>query len=200
MSHDHKSFASLNIASSMSVLTADDTPMPVAGVGSELIHIDHFSFDDDISNDCNVETCRVDTTIAPDADVSLIPVTSQQHLVIVDHTPHTTPPPPPTSHLRRRYPSCDWIEVACSPRGYLRSQSKHITNILEQARLFDTRATNNPLELNVKYDFSNRVILPDPILYHTLVGSLVYLTIDIPDITYVVHVMSQFVVSPTTIH
>jgi len=42
--------------------------------------------------------------------------------------------------------------------------------------------------------------LIDPTLYRTIVGSLVYLTITCPDIAYVVHVVSQFVASPTTVH
>jgi hypothetical protein len=37
-------------------------------------------------------------------------------------------------------------------------------------------------------------------LYRIIVGSLVYLTITRPDIAYVVHVVSQFVASPTTVH
>ena len=39
-----------------------------------------------------------------------------------------------------------------------------------------------------------------PTLYCTIVGSLAYLTITRPDIAYVVHVVSQFVASPTTVH
>lgn len=43
---------------------------------SELIHIVPFSFDDDISSDCNIENCMVDTTVTPDANVSLVPTAS----------------------------------------------------------------------------------------------------------------------------
>ncbi|XP_050889758.1 uncharacterized mitochondrial protein AtMg00810-like [Lathyrus oleraceus] len=92
------------------------------------------------------------------------------------------------------------IEVSYSSRVYLLFQSKYIANILEQARLSDTQATYSPLELNVKYTSSGGVILPNPTLYRNLVGSVVYLTITRPDIACVVHVVSQFVVSPTTVH
>lgn len=92
------------------------------------------------------------------------------------------------------------IELLYSPRGYLLSQSKYIANIFEHTRLTDTRVADSPLELNVKYAPSDGVPLPNPTLYHTLVGSPVYLTITRPNIAYVVHVVSQFVVSPTTMH
>nr|XP_027191078.1 uncharacterized protein LOC113786987 [Cicer arietinum] len=65
------------------------------------------------------------------------------------------------------------IEVAYSPKGYLISQSKYIVNILEHTH---------------------------PTLYGILVDSLVYLTITRHDIAYVVHIVIQFVVSPTIVH
>jgi len=42
--------------------------------------------------------------------------------------------------------------------------------------------------------------LIDLTLYRTIIGSLVYLTITHPDISYAIHVVSQFVTFPTTVH
>ena len=56
------------------------------------------------------------------------------------------------------------------------------------------------MEVNVKYRKDEGELLPDPFLYRQLVGSLIYLTITRPDISYVVHIVSKFMHSPYHLH
>ena len=92
------------------------------------------------------------------------------------------------------------IEVAYSPRGYLFSLSKYVADIIKRARLTNNKNVDIPIKVNVRYSSSYSLPLIDPTLYRTIIGSLVYLSITRPNIAYVVHVVNQFVTSPTTIH
>ena len=92
------------------------------------------------------------------------------------------------------------IEVTYLLKGYLLSQSKYAVDILQRARLTDTRIVDTPIEINACYTPTNGILLSDSIMYRTIVGSLVYLTITRPDITYVVHIVSQFIAFPTSVH
>nr|GEX73770.1 hypothetical protein [Tanacetum cinerariifolium] len=81
------------------------------------------------------------------------------------------------------------IEVASSPKGYLLSQSNlSIDDLFDRARVTDNRISNIPIYAKAKYTPTDDDPLPDPSLYHNIVGSLVYLTVTRPDITYVVHI------------
>ncbi|XP_022889216.1 uncharacterized protein LOC111404675 [Olea europaea var. sylvestris] len=73
-------------------------------------------------------------------------------------------------------------------------------DVIERARLTDTKTVDTPLESNARYSSSEVIPLTDPTLYRNIVGCLVYLTITHPNVAYVVHIVSQFVLAPTTVH
>jgi hypothetical protein len=77
------------------------------------------------------------------------------------------------------------------------SQEKYIQDLFDCASLTDHRTTKTPMELNVHLVGIDGEPLKDPTRYHHIVGSLVYLSVTRPDISYSVHNLSQFVSAPT---
>lgn len=92
------------------------------------------------------------------------------------------------------------IEVSSTSDGFFISQEKYIQDLLARAGLTDERTVETPMELNVHLRASVGEPLSDPTRYRHLVGSLVYLAVTCPDISYPVHVLSQFVSAPTHVH
>ncbi|XP_021986171.1 uncharacterized mitochondrial protein AtMg00810-like [Helianthus annuus] len=92
------------------------------------------------------------------------------------------------------------IVLAQSKKGYILSQTKYLSDSFKWARLTNNRTIDTPLKTNACFSPTNGVPLSDLSLHHTIVGCLVYLTLNRPDITLVVHVVSQFFTAPTSIH
>ena len=92
------------------------------------------------------------------------------------------------------------IEVSSTSDGFFISQEKYIQDLLARAALTDERIVETPMELNVHLRATDGDPLPDPTRYRHLVGSLVYLAVTRPDISYTVHILSQFVSAPTSVH
>uniref|UniRef100_A0ACD5TEE6 Uncharacterized protein n=1 Tax=Avena sativa TaxID=4498 RepID=A0ACD5TEE6_AVESA len=92
------------------------------------------------------------------------------------------------------------IEVSSTSDGFYISQEKYIQDLLARAALGDERTVETPMELNVKLQPTDGDPLSDLTCYRHLVGSLVYLAVTRPDISYPVHILSQFVSAPTTVH
>jgi hypothetical protein len=53
-----------------------------------------------------------------------------------------------------------------------------------------------PLEQNVKLSANEKDLVEDTIMYMRIVGSLIYMTITRPNLSYVVGVVSQFIQTP----
>src|SRR4051812_15571993 len=92
------------------------------------------------------------------------------------------------------------IEVSSNVDGFFISQERYIQDLLSRAALTDERTVETPMELNLSLRASDDDPLSDPTRYRHLVGSLVYLAVTRPDISYSVHILSQFVSAPTTVH
>jgi hypothetical protein len=89
------------------------------------------------------------------------------------------------------------IEISSTPEGSFLSQEKYIQDLLDRASLTDHRTAETPMELDVHLVATNGEPLEDPTRYRHIVGSLVYLGVTRPDISYSVHILSQFVSAPT---
>ncbi|KAE8795396.1 Retrovirus-related Pol polyprotein from transposon TNT 1-94 [Hordeum vulgare] len=95
---------------------------------------------------------------------------------------------------------CLGIEVSSTSHGFFISQEKYIQDLLARDALTNERIVETPMELNVHLRETDADPLPNPTCYHHLVASLVYLAITRPDMSYPVHILSQFVCAPTSVH
>ncbi|XP_039806165.1 uncharacterized mitochondrial protein AtMg00810-like [Panicum virgatum] len=92
------------------------------------------------------------------------------------------------------------IEVSSTPQGFYLFQEKYIQDLLDRASLTDHCTVETPMELNVHLRATDGELLADPTRYRHIVGSLAYLGVTHPDISYAIHILSQFVSAPTQLH
>ena len=92
------------------------------------------------------------------------------------------------------------LEITHSTNGLYIIQVKYVFELLSQARLTNSKIVDTPVELNTHLTPSEGKPLSNPSLYKHLVGSLVYLTVTYLDISYVVHLVSQYMSAPQSTH
>uniref|UniRef100_A0A2N9GD96 Reverse transcriptase Ty1/copia-type domain-containing protein n=1 Tax=Fagus sylvatica TaxID=28930 RepID=A0A2N9GD96_FAGSY len=88
------------------------------------------------------------------------------------------------------------LEVSSSSDGYYLTQAKYTSDLISRAGITDSKIIDTPIEYNNRLNTHDGEPLPDATLYRQLVGSLVYLTVTRPDISYAVHIVSQFMAAP----
>ena len=92
------------------------------------------------------------------------------------------------------------LEVHKDPSSIFLHQHKYTQELIQLAGLQESSSDGTPLEVNVKYHVDEGEQLSDPLLYRQLVGSLNYLTITRPDLSFAVQQVSQFMHSPRHLH
>ena len=84
------------------------------------------------------------------------------------------------------------IEVIWTPYDIMISQCHFIFNILFKFGMTKCKPVTTPLDQNLKLDVESGTTECEPTFYRQLVGSLIYLTITRPDLSYPVGLLSQF--------
>jgi hypothetical protein len=77
------------------------------------------------------------------------------------------------------------------------SQEKYIQDLLDRASLTDRRTAETPMKLNVHLAHTDGEPLEYPTRYCHIVTSFFFTR---PDISYYIHILGQFVSTPTQIH
>ncbi|CAM9003922.1 unnamed protein product [Rhodiola kirilowii] len=92
------------------------------------------------------------------------------------------------------------LEVATTNKGIFLCQEKYAKDLLIKYGMMESKPISTPLEANVKYCAEEGKELEDVKMYRQLVGSLIYLTITRPDISFAVGVVSLLMQNPRKPH
>ncbi len=92
------------------------------------------------------------------------------------------------------------IEVIQSPKGIWLLQRQYALNKLSEYGMTGCKPISIPLEQNVKLSADEGDLVEDTTMYKRIVGSLIYMTITKPDLSYAVGVVSQFMQTPRKPH
>ena len=92
------------------------------------------------------------------------------------------------------------LEFLRNKSGIRVHQRKYAKNLISSARIDDAYTCDTSMELNSKISTDDGPPLGDPSIFRKIVGSLLHLTMTRPDISHIVHTVSQFVSNPHKPH
>lgn len=92
------------------------------------------------------------------------------------------------------------IEVERISKGIFLSQKKYLVDLQQEYKMQNCKTVKLPIDAHLKLMPDLGDALPNPSVYQQLIGKLIYLTLIRPDIAYSIHVLSQFMHQPITVH
>ena len=92
------------------------------------------------------------------------------------------------------------IEIVHTKEGIWLSQRQYALDMLSKYGMVDCKPISMPLDQNLKLRADEGQVLEDVTMYRKIVGSLIYLTISRPDLSYIVGLESQFMQLPRKPH
>lgn len=92
------------------------------------------------------------------------------------------------------------IEAIRTPTGMHLMQRKYVTDLLTKTNMLHSKPVSTPMASSPKLTLTSGAKLTDPREYRQTVGSLQYLSLTRPDISFAVNKLSQFMHQPTTDH
>ncbi|XP_019090090.1 PREDICTED: uncharacterized protein LOC109128349 [Camelina sativa] len=92
------------------------------------------------------------------------------------------------------------IEVAYSSQGIDLSQRKYTLDIVDECALLVSWPFDTPMEQNHKLQIDGDGPYADPGQYRRIFKRLIYLTVTRPDLSYVIHILAQFLKKPQVKH
>ena len=85
------------------------------------------------------------------------------------------------------------LEVSQKTSGIMISHSRYSLDKLRRFHMEDCKAASCPFLFGIRIEEGGSTPLVDKTIYRHLIGSLLYLTHSIPDISYVVSVVSRYI-------
>ncbi|GJR38530.1 retrovirus-related pol polyprotein from transposon TNT 1-94 [Tanacetum coccineum] len=92
------------------------------------------------------------------------------------------------------------LQISQSPRGIFLNQSKYTSKIIKKYGLLTSDSVDTPMVEKNKLDEDLQGTPVDATLYHSMIGSLVYLTSSRPNLIYAVCLCARYQEKPTEKH